>query len=66
MLNFYQQRPVFALKKCPRPQRPKKAKEGQQRPTKSKTLNFFVIITIQCKIINKSKYNTKEMCFKEI
>ena len=66
VLNFYQQRPVFALKNCPRPQRPKKANEGQQRPAKSKTLNFFVIITIQCKIINKCKYNTKKMCFKEI
>ena len=66
VLNFYQQRPVFALKNCPRPQRPKKANEGQQRPAKSKTLNFFVIITIQCKIINKCKYTTKKMCFKEI
>ena len=30
MLNFYQQMPVFALKKCPRPQRPMKANKGQQ------------------------------------
>ena len=35
MLNFHQQRPVFALKNHPRPQRPKrpkKAKKGHQRP----------------------------------
>jgi hypothetical protein len=44
VLNFYQQRPVFALKKFPKPQRPKKANEGHQRPAKSKTLNSFVIM----------------------
>ena len=65
-MNGPQRMPVFYLKKCPRPQRPKKANEGQQRPAKSKTLNFFVIITIQCEIINKCKHNTKKMCFKEI
>ena len=35
VLNFYQQRPVFALKNYPRPQRPKrpmKANKGQQSP----------------------------------
>ena len=35
VLNFYQQRPVFALKNHPRPQRPKKpmkANKGQQSP----------------------------------
>ena len=35
MLNFYQQRPVFALKNDPRPQRPKrpmKANKGQHSP----------------------------------
>ena len=66
MLIFYQQRPVFVLKKCPRPQRPKKANEGQQRPANSKTLDFFGIITTQCKIINKWEYKTKKMRFKEI
>ena len=43
----------------------KKANEGQQRPAKSKTLNFFVIITIQCKIIDKCKYNTKKCVLKK-
>ena len=40
MLNFCQKRPSFALKICPRSQRPKrqmKAYEGQQRPGRSKT-----------------------------
>ena len=58
VLNFYQQRPVFALKNYPRPQRPKrpmKANKGQQCP---KLQIFFVIITIQCKIINKCQYDT--------
>ena len=35
MLNFYQQRPGFALKNHPRPQRPKrpmKANKGQHSP----------------------------------
>ena len=66
MLNFYQQRPVFALKNYPRPQRPKrpmKANKGQQSP---KLQISFVIITIQCKIINKCQYDTKEMCFLKI
>ena len=63
VLNFYQQKPVFSLKNCPRPKRPKKTNEGQQRPAKSKTLNFFVIITIQCKIINKCEYDSKRICF---
>ena len=56
VLKSYQQRPVFASKNHPRPQRPK-------RPAKSKTSNLFVIITIQCKIINKCEYDYKRMCF---
>ena len=32
-LNFYQQRPVFALKNQPRPQRPMKANKDQHSPT---------------------------------
>jgi hypothetical protein len=35
MFNFYQKRPVFALKIHPRPQRPMKASKGQQRPAKA-------------------------------
>ena len=41
MLNFYQQRPVFALKNNPRPQRPKrsmKANKGQQSPKLQKNI----------------------------
>ena len=63
VLDFYQQRPVLALKNNPRPQRPKrpmKANKGQQSP---KLQISFVIITIQCKIINKCQYGTKKMCF---
>ena len=64
-LNFYQQRPVFALKNYPRPQRPKrptKANKGQQ----SVRLQIsFVIITIQCKIIYKCPYGTKKCVFKK-
>ena len=66
MLNFYQQRGIFTKKTLCKAEEAEKANEGQQSPAKSKTLNFFVIITIQCKIINKCKYNTKKMCFKEI
>ena len=63
MLNFYKKGLFFALKNPPRPQRPMKANEGQQRPAKSKPSNFFVIITIQYKIINKCEYDPKNMCF---
>ena len=38
VLNFYQQRPFFALKNYPRPKRPMKANKGQQSP---KTSNFL-------------------------
>ncbi len=63
VLNFYQQRPVFALKIHPRPLRPKrpmKAKKGHQRPELQKLIDF---INIQCKIINKWECNTKKICF---
>ena len=43
-----------------------KANEGQQRPAWPKTSNFFVIITIQSKIINKCQYNTKKCVFKKL
>ena len=65
MLNFYQQWPFFASKNYPRPQRPKrpmKANKGQQSP---KLQISFVIITIQCKIINKCQYGTKKCVFKK-
>jgi hypothetical protein len=61
VLNFYQERPVFALKIHPRPLRPKrpmKAKKGHQRPELQKINDF---INIQCKIINKW-----ECCFSKI
>ena len=63
VLNFYQKRPVFALKTHPRPQRPKrpmKANKGQQSP---KTSKLFDIINIQCIIINKCECNTEKRCF---
>jgi hypothetical protein len=63
VLNFYQQRPVFALKIHPRPLRPKrpmKAKKGHQRPELQKIIDF---INIQCKIINKWECNTKKKLF---
>ena len=66
MLNFHQQRPVFALKNHPRPQRPKrpmKAKKGHQRPKLQKIIDF---INNQCKIIYKCQYNTKKMCCQKV
>ena len=62
-LNFYQQRPVFALKFFQRPQRskrPMKARKGHQRPELQKIIDF---INIQCKIINKWECNTKKKLF---
>jgi hypothetical protein len=56
----------FCLKKSSKATKAKKANEGQQRPAKSKNSNLFVIITIQCKIINKCESDTKKMCFKKI
>ena len=53
----------FLLKKSSKATKAKKVNEGHQRPAKSKTSNSFVIITIQCKIINKYEYDTKKMCF---
>ena len=49
VLNFYLQRPVFALKIRPRPKRPMKAKKSYQRPGPSKIIDF---INIPCKIIH--------------
>ena len=63
MLNFHQQRPVFALKNHPRPQRPKrpmKAKKGHQRPKLPKIIDF---INNQFKIINKRECDTKKKLF---
>ena len=63
MLNFYHQRPVFAQKIHPRPQRPKrpmKAKKGHQRPKLPKIIDF---INNQCKIINKWECDTKKKLF---
>ena len=63
VLNFHQQRPVFALKNHPRPQRPKrpmKAKKGHQRPKLPKIIDF---INNQCKIINKWECDTKKKLF---
>ena len=45
------------------PKRPMKANKGQQSP---KLQISFFIITIQCKIINKCQYDTREMCFLKI
>ena len=57
----------FLLKKIIQGQkgqwRPTKANKGQQSP---KLQISYVIITIQCKIINKCQYDTKEMCFLKI
>jgi hypothetical protein len=53
VLNFYQQRPVFALKIHPKP----------QRPELQKIIDF---INIQCKIINKWECNTNKSCFSQI
>ena len=56
VLNFYQERPVFALKIHPRPQRPTKGRKVQ---------NFLCYYrSIQCKIIYKCEYNTKKYVFK--
>jgi hypothetical protein len=63
VLNFHHKGQFFALKKSSKATKAKKGNEGQQRPAKSKPSNFFVIITIQCKIINKCEYDTKNMCF---
>ena len=66
MLNFYQQWPFFASKNYPRPQRPKrpmKANKGQQSP---KLQISFVIITIQCKIINKCQCGKKNVFLKNL
>ena len=63
MLIFLSEKTNFSLKKLSKATKAKKANEGQQRPAKSKTSNLFVIITIQCKIINKCEYDTKKKCF---
>ena len=60
---FLSEKVSFCFKKLSKATKAKKANEGQQRPAKSKTSNFFVIITIQCKIINKCEYDTKKKCF---
>ena len=60
---FLSKKASFCLKKLSKATKAKKANEGQQRPAKSKTSNLFVIITFQCKIINKCEYDTKKMCF---
>jgi hypothetical protein len=60
VLNFYQQRPVFAIKIHPRPKRPMKAKKGHQRPELQKIIGF---INIQCKNINKWECITKKKLF---
>jgi hypothetical protein len=65
VLNFYQQRPIFALKIHPRPLRPKrpmKVKKGHQRPELQNIIDF---INIQCKIINKWECNTVKLGNKE-
>jgi hypothetical protein len=51
--NFHQQRPVFALKNRPRPERPMKAKKGHQRPKLPKIIvksyvNGNVILRKSC------------------
>ena len=51
VLNFYLQRPVFALKIHPRPQRPKrpmKAKKGHQRPDLQKSLISSIFHVKSC------------------
>ena len=60
---FLSEKANFSFKKLSKATKAKKANEGQQRPAKSKTSNLFVIITFQCKIINKCEYDTKKMCF---
>ena len=62
-LKFLSAKATFCLKKLSKAPKAKKANEGQQRQEQPKTSNLFVIITIQCKIINKCQYNTKKMCF---
>ena len=63
MLNFYQQRSVFALKNRPRPQRPMKVKKGHQRPKLQKTIDF---INIQCKISINGNEILRISCFSKI
>ena len=66
MLNFYQQRPVFALKNHPRPQRPKrpmKAKKGHQRPKLPKIIDF---INNQCKSSINENVILRKSCFSKI
>ena len=61
-LNFYQQRSVFALKICQRPQRsirPMKAK----KPVKGQNFKNHYFINIQSKIINKWECNTRKNLF---
>jgi hypothetical protein len=65
VLNFYQQRPVFALKKYPRPQRPMKANKGQQSPKLQISLLlslFNVKSSIKVNmILNKSDFKKFEI-----
>ena len=45
VLTFYQKRPIFPLKNCPRPQRPKrpmKANKGQQSPR----LQIYLLLSL--------------------
>ena len=60
--SFLSAKASFCFKKSSKATKAKKANEGQQRPAKSKTSNFFVIINIQCKtkIVNKI---LKKNCF---
>ena len=66
VLNFYQQRPVFALKNHPRPQRPKrpmKANKGQHSPK----LQISLLLSL-FNVKSSTNVNTilKKMCFKKV
>ena len=63
MLNFYLQRPFFALKIRPRPQRPMKAKKGHQWSDLQKIIDF---INIPCKTMYKYECNTIKKLFSKI
>jgi hypothetical protein len=62
VLNFYQKRPVFALKNYPRPQRPKRP----MKASKVQNFIFFVIITINVKSSMNVNMILKNVFFKNL
>ena len=64
MLDFYQQWPFFASKNYPRPQRTKRPMKANKGQTSPKLQISLVIITFQCKIINKCEYGKQNVFLK--